>query len=959
MTLKEYVIQKIKPDDYYAKRFPNWNPRVRGNIRCPFHSDDSPSLAIGLRNGGAHCHGARCGKSIGNIVHFESELKSVSEDITCRRLYSEFIRKIVSKKVIQEYRQALCENQNQVIKIKKEMGLNAESQLRFSIGWDEKSMRITIPIFDEFSQCVNVRFYKLPSERGPNDKAKIYNLDGYGGLDLFPFPKTANKSTPLFFMASEKEAMLAIQLGLAAFTTTSGEGSWNPDWNPLMQDRDVYLVFDKDEGGRAAADRIEKAFALDANVKTIWLPFNQQRPDRKDFADWILKEKHSIDELRPLLKSSTGQRELSSNTNRLTQVYDRTSAEPHGTRVPPSVHAFPELPDFYSEEQFDLSKISSRSELLNKRIKTQGIVAAKSPNTFSIPWKFKIKAKNTIETEYEMPIGRHLLMFIRSSDTSILSCIQKLMGLSNGTIIEPLAYLTATEVEIIPTAVVDQDVPYVVQRCYYFGDRIESNIPYYLEVIPTSEIRTQETIGIITKFIPLSKSIDKFELTPEVEADLSFFQTDDPWKKLKEIANEVSRNYSRIFNRVDWHMVALLTWASPIGFRFPNDNRLQRGWINSLALGDTQTGKSEVAIALRSLFQCGVFVNSENCTYVGLVGGAIKMGSGQLMLRWGRIPLSDKQLVVLEELSGLSVTEIANMSDVRSGGIARLDKGGINSETNARTRLLCLSNVRAERKNLSNYLFGVYAIRELIGHGEDIARFDLITTLTDREVSTEIINANQKNFALNAKDNCPAPDQFQKLIHFIWSLTPDQIYFTDEAYEACLAGTKKLSLEYHPSIPIFKGGSGRYKLGRIAAAIACFQFSWNGKQVEVKSSHVVAAERLLRLTYNKPSFGYSEYSKQMFSREEIKEPKVLRLAFRNTISTSRLSKVLKTLIHSTRFTREEFVAICGIPSIYGDRLISALVNEHAIRKGDGPVWEIEPAGKKFLDDLIKRETKIK
>ncbi len=181
------------------------------------------------------------------------------------------------------------------------------------------------------------------------------------------------------------------------------------------------------------------------------------------------------------------------------------------------------------------------------------------------------------------------------------------------------------------------------------------------------------------------------------------------FERLWELADILSDGFTKIFNRPDWHSVALLTWVSPIGWRFPHESKVQRGWLNTLALGDTETGKSKVVNTLQQITNCGQIVNSENCTYVGLVGGAIKMGSGQLMLRWGRIPLCDKQLVVLEELSGLSVEEISNMSDVRSSGVARLDKGGLSSQTNARTRILALSNVRPANKTLASYTSGVRA----------------------------------------------------------------------------------------------------------------------------------------------------------------------------------------------------------------------------------------------------------
>lgn len=981
MTLKEFVISKVKPDDYYASRFPTWNPRIRGNVRCPFHVDDRPSLAISLRNGGARCHASTCCKSVGNIVHFECELKGTLEDIAVRKLYNQFVRKTISKKVVEGYCQNLREETRLFLSIKKEMGLTPLSVRQFKLGYDPNSRRITIPIYDGYSQCINIRFYKLPSQRNKYDKAKIYNQDGYGGLDMFPYPKGGmfDPSRPVYLMASEKESMLATQANMQAFCSTSGEGSWNQDWDSLIKHCHIIVVFDTDAGGVEATKKIERILFGTAHAVSIAkLTFDQQRSDFKDFADWILREKHSVYELATIAKEPIRNGSLehlwsqpdnkSANSSRYN---DRSSFRedekrhpkdqreqlnpPLSTNVNASVPE-PQLPAFFSQQQIELSAISSRSELLNFRIKTQGIVAAKSSNTYSIPWRFKIiGAKKT--SYFEFPINRNLLSFIRCSDIAILHALQKATGQS-AIEIEPLCYLTATEVEIIPTAVVDRDVPYVVQKCLYFGERIESNVPYYLEVIPTSEIRTQETIGIITRFVPLSKSIDKFTLSPEIYANLSSFQPDPKetcWSKLTAIANEISTNYTRVYNRLDWHIIALLTWCSPIGFRFPGDiGKPHRGWLNSLALGDTETGKSQVANALRTVFNCGVFVNSENCTYVGLVGGAIKVGSGQLMLRWGRIPLSDKQLVVLEELSGLGVNEIANMSDVRSSGIARLDKGGINAETNSRTRLLCLSNVRHERKNLSQYLYGVQAIRELIGHGEDIARFDLITTLVDREVSNDLINS---DFATVAKSQQTIrQDQLEQLCHFVWSLTPEQIQFDDAAYKACLEETKTLASEYHPSIPIFKGGSGRHKLGRISAAIACLLFSWDSKRkvVEVKRSHVLAAVRLLRTIYDKQSFGYKQYSLSMFDRENIKDTKEIRKAFVERIPKSTLPKVLEAIIHATKFSRDDFCAIAGISVSYVDHIIGALLRERAISKGDGPMWDITPAGKNYLEKLCNQ-----
>lgn len=950
--LKQFVLANVKPEDYYESRFPEWKRQVVANVKCCFHEDSKPSLAVNLRSGGARCHASTCGVRIGNIVHFESRRLGITEKRASKRLYCEFIRPTISLKRIANYTNNLYSDTSYILQIRKQMGLSLKTIRKFSLGLDNESHRITIPIFDRFGQCVNIRFYRLPNERARSESAKIFNLKGYGGVELFSWREIEKFriNSDLYIFASEKECMLGNQCGLYGVCSTTGEGTWQDDWNSIIAGRNVYLVMDRDEGGRMAEEKLQKKLATIAkSVSIIRLPFRSNRPDHKDYADWVLKGENDGSNIKQYAKkkirnpSSKIRGGPNINLDLFTDDQDAPS--------------YPTLPEFASDEILDLAQISSNAKLLNRRIRTQGIVAAKSSNCYTIPWRFEVRVPKKPRTVFTLDMGRDLLWFVRNSDGQILQRLQKLIG-SNQAEVIPISFLTATEVEVIPTAVADRDVPYVVQRCFYFGDRIEANVPYYLEVIPTTDIRTQETVGIISKAEPISKSIDAFDYSIENIADLYFFQpetvlkndTDSIWDKLVDVANQIATNHSFIYNRLDLHIVALLTWCSPIGFKMGQESDTQRGWINALALGDTETGKSKVTKTLQRIFNCGVFVNAENCTYVGLVGGAIKMGNGQLMLRWGRIPLSDKQLVVLEELSGLSVDEISNMSDVRSSGIARLDKGGINSETNSRTRILCLSNVRSQRKNLSQYLSGVTAIQELIGHPEDIARFDLITTLTDKEVSVDIINS---KFATVANSAEPIHvESLKKLIHFIWSLNPEQIQITEAAHEECLTQTKRLSAIYHPAIPIFKGGSGRYKLARIAASIACLQFSWKRDTIVVCEGHVRCAAKLLETIYDKPSFGYREYSKQMYDRENVKDRKLLRMAFKQHIPRDRLSKVVESLIHAGKFSRDELAAIAGLAITYADQLIGTMFRERALRKGDANLWEITPPGKSFMETLL-------
>lgn len=945
MELKEHVLSTVSPDVYYQSRFRQWSPKSRDNVCCPHHEDVHPSLSIGLKNGAAKCWAASCGRTWGNIIHFESDLKGITESDAARNLYSEFIRQLVPETELATLQNNLRDNPSFRSWLASDCGITADGIRLFGLGLDKRTGRISIPIRDRWGNCVNVRLYKLPRHRKTtsDESTKLLNWQkGFGKLDLFSWPQFIRYdiAKPIFVMASEKETMVAILHGLQAVCGTCGEDAWDDQWNELFVGYRIGIVGQNDTGGQKAA---QKKLATLQTVSDGC--FNIRVPSKqKDFADWVVKEGGNGLLLLGQLKADE------KNT------VEVSKSQP---RVPVVDLKEPQKPPYYSQDLQEIAYVGSRVEMLNKVMKCTGIVAAKSSSTYSIPWKFKLKSKNAPQRYWAVTIGRDLLNFVKLSDSGIVAAVREIWK-DDKLSVEPCEYITVTEVEIIPTATIERDVPYVVQQCYYVGRWIDANVPYELEIIPTSEIRTQKTVGIIVKATPISLAFEKEVYTDEDFATLQIFQPDDDdrqsiWDKLMEIADQTSKHYTKIYNRPDWHVAALLTWLSPIGWKFPNENETQRGWLNTLAIGDTETGKSKVVRTIQQLTKCGQIVSAENCTYVGLVGGAVKMGSNQFMLRWGRIPLCDKQLVVIEELSGLTVEQISNMSDVRSSGVARLDKGGLSAETNARTRLLILSNVRSVSKTLASYTSGVRAVQELVGHGEDIARFDLIITLVDSDVSVDVINRPARQ---ERGKRVYEPEQLQKLVRFIWSLKAEQVKISTEAYMSCLEYTKELAAEYHPAVPLFKGGSGRYKIARIAAAIAALQFSWDTdkKHLLVNEEHVEAAVKFMRLLYNKPPLRYDEWSKQLFDREEVKdEDESTEGLVRVIQNRKKRIKALEALIHSAKFSRDELCAVASIPIIHADDLIGIFLRNRILRKGDQNLWEITPPGKRWLEKQMTND----
>ena len=954
--LKNYVIEHVSSETYYKTRFgAEWNPKVKTNVRCVFHSDRKPSLAINLDNGGARCFASSCGKRIGNIVHFESAAGKISEAEASLRLYEEFIRPIVSTEVTGRFCAALDASPELCGAFTRATGLNATTVDNFEIGYDTRSRRYTFPIQNEFGQTINIRFYRPKSLR-KKEEIKIYSYVEdkgkpeevrYGGIELFPrqlIPKyTASK--PTFIMASEKEAMLAIQLGLQAVCSTNGEGSWLEEWTEIFTGMEVIVLFDPDEGGRQATEKIIATLqSVALNITSLTLPFPESYKGDKDFDDWINSKIGTLYILYQKIKEAFESRET--------------------TSLPPPLEKADagalEHPKLFDGKVYEIAEVQRRKDFLDFSVKTRGILAAVATRTYDIPWKFEVKIKGNPRPKIvTVSAGRDLISFVGTDDTTIRKRLSNIVAGRTITEVKVLERVSVFEAEVVPLVDISLDTEghYTIQRCFCIGSRIEANVPYELTVIPTTLPTTQEKVFIIVDAKETSRAIDTWIFNEDQCKELEIFrpiQDESVSHKLYALAEELSVNHTKIYCRPDWHIVALLSYFCPIGFKFPGEPELQRGWLNTLAVGDTQTGKSKVTLVLQRLLHLGDIINAENCTFVGLVGGAIKTGSGQMMLRWGRIPLCDRKLVIIEEFSGLTIPEISHMSEVRSRGIARLDKGGLSSQTPARTRLIVLSNVRPMNKTLAQYLSGVVALQDLIGHAEDISRFDLIVTLIDSEVSSGIINS-------PANEGTPATftaEQLQKLCQFVWALKPEKVKLEDEAYTACLEWTKKLETIYHPSVPIFKAASGRILIARIACAIAALQFSWNGIKLMVEKDHVDAAVEFLRSLYDKPSFGYLEHSQRMQDRENIKDIEDLVDAVKTALKRQLVAPTFDSLIHNAKFSRDELAAVGSIEIFAADRLISAMLRSRVIRKGEANVWEITQAGKTWMQKVINNGTEM-
>ena len=215
-------------------------------------------------------------------------------------------------------------------------------------------------------------------------------------------------------------------------------------------------------------------------------------------------------------------------------------------------------------------------------------------------------------------------------------------------------------------------------------------------------------------------------------------------------------------------------------------------------------------MAFLSHYRAGEIVSGESISFAGLVGGLHQVNS-TWSLMWGRIPLADRRLVVIDEISGMSYDDIGAMSSMRSSGIAEVTK--IRQErTNARTRMIWLSNVRRQGARLKDYPHGVLAVKELIGRLEDVSRFDLFLTLSSEEVSIDDIN---KARPVSTDKLKYSSNDCHDLLMWAWSRKPENVVFSKGVEALILELSSAQGKLYSPSIPLVEPAEHRDKIATI------------------------------------------------------------------------------------------------------------------------------------------------
>jgi hypothetical protein len=833
--------------EYYLGDLPT--PSEDGEIRVSAltRNDSSPSLCINLQTGNYKDFGDEdfCGDIISWIMLFHEVSFKLANAILKKYLKSDTLPPSISYEDVCEYQSNL--KQEHYSYLLEERLLSEQTIKHHNIGWDMHTQRYIIPIFTKMGLCVNLRKYS------PNKIPKMLNVKGCGSARLYPL-NLFQKDSITYLCEGEWDALLLRTFGLNSISNTGGAGTWKSEWHDLLSDT-VYICYDMDKAGQTNAEKVAlRLLKSGKDVKIIQLP--EAGMDITDF----FTEDHTIEEFNVLISKA-----------RFVKLEDLEVDDTSQTDVKM-------VNDLYSATQ-----IENHEDIISYPARVVG----KDESPYIVPKEVEYTCEqneedrpeycnkcpnNTAEVSSKVFKSDEFLEFIRIPNTTKVQRIYQMGGIPRKCRRCSFKVIKYTNVEelLLAPEVGDFFSKYMIQLAFYANeDRVSANKSYQFTGKLCAEPWNQKTTFVLEKAKALQDDIRSFKMSSKLFDSLKVFQKGE--LSVKEKFDDIHEEFEKItaiIGRRDLLTGIDLTYHSVLDLKFQG-YKVQKPWLEMLVIGDTRTGKSETVAKMLEYFKLGEMSTAENTSFSGLVGG-MQQNDRRWMITWGKIPLNDTRIFIIDEASGLSTDEISKMSDIRSRGVAEIVK--IHTErTYARTRLIWISNPRYG--GLSNETYGVLTVPSLIGQPEDIARFDFAIATSKDDISLEEINAARvKDSFCNLKYSAKL---CSKLILWAWSRTSKNIQIDKDAEQLLLKYAVEQGNFYSAEIPLVEGANQRFKLLKIAVAAACRLFSTKtGEEVIVTSEHVEFAKDFLDEIYSKRSFDYAGYSKTKLKAKRVAADKV-------------------------------------------------------------------------------------
>ena len=849
---------------------------------CPFHADRVPSFTINTSTHQWFCHGCNEG---GGYVSFLMKFLEIDKQAAM-----DIVNTWQEKGTLPFPKQQLVEEAYRCLKsnayatqLIESWGINDKLITKLKIGYSNAEKRFYFPIYTRTGFLVNIRKYMPAELRGENRNVpKCIGFPKCNESRFWP-AENLNKET-IFIVEGEKDALCAIAQGLNAVTGTGGSNIPATDYS-IFKGKKVYIMTDSDAAGDETAQKyIDIISAQTNNIKRIKLPV-------KDFTEYYLKYKDAN-----VLQYTTI---VNYNIKDKTQLKRQTLTENEA-----------------------VENMDARVLLDNM------IVVGNDPKIYAIPSVVCLKCMNsaeckrpcklyggktTIEHAFE---DRDLIHMIDSSDSRMIDLAQRVIGCKR-IVVTPSKYTNAQRVVFQEKASLLgglTESSYEPRYGFYMYDkeRLVPTAKYIFDATKVTDPRTQKVYYSIKN---AKVDIDDFK----EPVDYNYFRA--IYNKYKNIGVKefLKHHYDqwladvRVYGRLDLFSALLLTICSVT--EIPYKSGTIKGVLDTMAIGDTRTGKSLMAQNLLTKLNMGGYINGENAKLTGVLGGVVRMGDSWL-ITWGAIPLNDKGFVVIDEATGLTVDDITQMSSVRSGCVATINKV-VRGEAKARTRLFWIANPRSG-KNLNEYFYrGFGAFQEFIPVNEDQARYDIVVGASRDDIDTlQDIKSNTLSESLITK--------YKNLINFAWNVPADKIILND--YNKLYEVTNKLVKKYRGGTLLINEAAYE-KVLRVAASLSILTGSTDSAgNLQITNDLLDWAFDYLSYIFERPAIDYSYYVGKVQEEERL-----INANKEYAISLCSMYPALRVLLNNTRFKGSQMAEVLGIEKDEVSKLLSQMLLKGLIK----------------------------
>jgi hypothetical protein len=766
---------------------------------------------------------------------------------------------------------------------------------QLKIGLDD--FRIVFPIKSQRGYWVNLRRYLPPQRRLADSKEpKCLNLRNLGQRRYYPYE--AFDEQEIVVVEGEKDCVAARSQGINAVTGTGGSAI-PVDEVGLFKGKDVVLMLDSDTvGQRSVNTYLQLLKNLATSIRIIKLP-------QKDFVDYY-------------------------NACKVT-------GEPADIWQFAVEYTEYEKSKMSSEVQ-EVSLVRSEfTEQLNTWVKLNGMsVVGVEPKIYTVPMKLKCVCRNSKcnkpcplafsttnpELAQEVEVDpRQILRFMDSADSAQDNYLRQVFGCKSVSA-EPTDFINCQKLIFQEGAsFIDGLEEASFENRYgvymYTDYRLSATLKYDFEACRVTNPSTQQNYYVIrdAECVNVAK--------PTLDGDMlkHFKEMGDKSTTAQELVEGYYEEWMpelAIEGRPDLFGAILLTYCSVT--EIPWQGGIIKGWLDTMCIGDTRTGKSQMAQRFVKAVGMGGYINGENARRTGVIGGVQRFGDSWVVT-WGAIPMNDRGLLMIDEASGLEVDDIKDLSSTRSSGAVTLNKI-VKGEARARTRLLWFSNPRSGR-NLSDFYWkGFGAFQEFIPVMEDQARFDLVLSAAREDI--DVLNGIDVESHLNL-------GPWRALFSLAWGIRADDIRMTKDVKLKVRAVAKELNDELGGG-PLVVGVAVHEKILRLscAFAVACGAYDTTRGVLEVEEKHVVFAKEFLEWTLNKTSLGYGDYIRE-FKRAQAKRAD--NMNFVRTLIA--VHPAIKALLTATSFKGYQFQEILGIDKNDSSKIMSDLITRGLLRPGSG------------------------